>query len=147
MTLLLCRSTKCCVIPARSAWVPARFRPATLPGDPRRSSCAPRRSVMRSTPVTRRAGGMVLALLLLLGAGLCGELAPLVARAEATTSPIPAESEEGSLAAMLGRLPDRPLGLDGAMVTYADVASQTAALGIDAPRRAGDEVGGQRWIA
>jgi hypothetical protein len=51
------------------------------------------------------------------------------------------------LAAMLERLPDRPLGLDGAMVTYADVASQTAALGVDAPRGAGDEAGGQRWIA
>ena len=48
---------------------------------------------------------------------------------------------------MLGRLPDRPLGLDGAMVTYADVAGQTAALGVDAPRGTGDEEGGQRWIA
>jgi hypothetical protein len=102
---------------------------------------------MRSTPVTCRAGGMVLALLLLLGAGLCGELAPLGARAEATSSPVPTENEDGSLAAMLGRLPDRPLGLDGAMVTYADVASQTAALGVDAPRGAGDEAGGQRWVA
>jgi hypothetical protein len=87
---------------------------------------------------------MVLALLLLLGAGLCGELAPLVARAEATSSSIPAESADSSLAAMLGRLPDRPLGLDGAMVTYADVASQTAALGVDAPQGAGDETDGHR---
>ena len=101
---------------------------------------------MWSTPVARRAGGIVLALLLLLGAGLCGELTPLVARAEATSSPVPAESEDGTLAAMLGWLPDRPLGLDGAMVTYADVASQTAALGVNAPRGPGDEAGGQRWI-
>ena len=102
---------------------------------------------MRSTPVARRAGGTVLALLLLLGAGLGEQLTPLVARAEATSSSIPAESEDGTLAAMLGRLPDRPLGLDGAMVTYADVASQTAALGVDAPRGAGDEASEQRWIA
>ena len=102
---------------------------------------------MRSTPFTRRAGGIVLALFLLLDAGLCGELAPLAARAEATPSPVPIESEDSPLAAMLGRLPDRPLGLDGAMVTYADVARQTAALGVDAPRGAGDEAGRQRWIA
>ena len=81
------------------------------------------------------------------GAGLTGGLAPLGARAEATASPVPAGTEAGSLAAMLGRLPDRPLGLDGAMVTYADVARQTAALGVDAPGAAGDEEGGQRWIA
>jgi hypothetical protein len=48
---------------------------------------------------------------------------------------------------MLGRLPDRPLGLDGAMVTYADVASQTAALGADAPRGSDDEESIQLWTA
>jgi hypothetical protein len=62
-------------------------------------------------------------------------------------SPASAETEAGSLAAMLGRLPDRPLGLDGAMVTYADVARQTAALGVDAPGAAGNEAGVERWIA
>jgi hypothetical protein len=102
---------------------------------------------MRLTPVTRRAARVVTALLLLLSTGLCGELAPLVARAEATSSPVPTEMEDGTLAAMLGRLPDRPLGLDGAMVTYADVASQTTDLGVDAPRGTGDEEGQQRWIA
>jgi hypothetical protein len=61
---------------------------------------------MRSTPVTRRAGGIVLALLLLLGAGRCGELAPLAARAEATPSPVPTKSEDSPLAAKIGRLPD-----------------------------------------
>ena len=71
----------------------------------------------------------VLLVVLLLTSGT-GGLAPLGARAGAVASPIPAESEAGSLAAMLGRLPDRPLGLDGAMVTYADVARQTAALGV-----------------
>ncbi len=102
---------------------------------------------MRSTPVTRRAGGIVLTLFLLLGATLCGELSPLAARAEATPSPVPTENDDSSLAAMLGRLPDRPLGLDGAMAIYADVARQTATLGVDAPRGSGDEAGRQRWIA
>lgn len=97
---------------------------------------------MRSTPVTRRAVGIVLMLVLLTSA-----LGPLVARAGAVASPVPTETAAGSLAAMLGRLPDRPLGLDGAMVTYADLAQQTAALGVDAPRGAGDEEGVQRWIA
>src|SRR4051812_1020171 len=101
---------------------------------------------MRSRPVARQAGGILLALVLLTGAGLCSGLAPLSARAEATASPV-SEIEANSLAAMLGRLPDRPLGLDGAMVTYADIASQTAALGVDAPGAASDEAGVQRWIA
>src|SRR5918993_4302811 len=96
---------------------------------------------MRSTPFSRRATGLALVVVLLTGA-----LAPLGARAGTTASPVPAGSEVGSLAAMLGRLSDRPLGLDGAMVTYADVARQTAALGVDAPRGA-DEEGIQRWIA
>jgi hypothetical protein len=102
---------------------------------------------MRSTPVTRRAGEIVLALLLLLTMGPCGELTSLVARAEATSSPVPADIADSPSAAMLGRLPDCPLGLDGAMVTYADVAGQTTALGIDAPGGAGDEEAGQRWLA
>jgi hypothetical protein len=101
---------------------------------------------MRSTPVPRRAGGIVLAFLLLLSGGLCGELAPLAARAEATSSPVPDGMDVSALAAMLRRLPNRQLGLDGAMVTYADVARQTAALAAGAPREAGEE-GRQRWIA
>ena len=97
---------------------------------------------MRSTPFSRRATGLALVVVLLTGA-----LAPLGARAGTTASPVPAGSEVGSLAAMLGRLSDRPLGLDGAMVTYADVARQTAALGVDAPRGAGDDDDVQRWTA
>jgi hypothetical protein len=97
---------------------------------------------MRSTPFTWRATGLVLMAVLLTGA-----LVPLVARAGATASPVPVASEGGSLTAMLGRLPDRPLGLDGAIVTYADVARQTAALGVEATGAAGDEEGGRRWIA
>src|SRR5918993_210917 len=97
---------------------------------------------MRSTPFSRRATGLALVVVLLTGA-----LAPLGARAGTTASPVPAESAVGSLAAMLGRLPDRPLGLDGAMVTYADVARQTAAMGVDAPRGAGDDDGVQQWTA
>jgi hypothetical protein len=92
--------------------------------------------------LTRQASRILFAVLL-----LTGGLAPLGARAGAVASPIPGETEAGSLAAMLSRLPDRPLGLDGAMVTYADVARQTAVLGVDAPVAAGDEEGMQRWMA
>src|SRR5215210_642738 len=93
--------------------------------------------------LTRQAGPILFAVLLLTGAGLTGRLAPLGARAGAVAIPVPAETEAGSLAAMLDRLPDRPLGLDGAMVTYAHVARQTAALGFDAPGATDDEAGGQ----
>jgi hypothetical protein len=98
-------------------------------------------------PLARQAVGILCAVLLLTGTGPTGGLAPLDARAGAVASPVPAETEAGSLAAMLGRLPDRPLGLDGAMVTYADVARQTAALGVGAPTAASDEESGQRWLA
>src|SRR5688572_21213953 len=97
--------------------------------------------------LTWQASRILFAVLLLSGAGLTGGLAPLGARAGAVASPVPGETEASSLAAMLGRLPDRPLGLDGAMVTYADVVRQTAALGVDTPRAAGDVEGVQRWIA
>ena len=102
---------------------------------------------MRSRHVTRRTGVIVLAVLLLTGAGLIGEPAPLDARAWTTAFPVSPVPRDGALVAMLGRLPDRPLGLDGAMVTYADVAGQVAALGVGAPGVAGDEEGEQPWIA
>jgi hypothetical protein len=92
--------------------------------------------------LTRQAARILFAILL-----LTGGLTALGARTSAVASPVPTETETGCMAAMLGRLPDRPLGLDGAMVTYADVARQTAALGVDAPGAAGDVEGGQRWIA
>ena len=101
---------------------------------------------MRLKRRTRHVDSILFVVLLLTGAGLIGGLAPLGARAGAVASPVPDENDVGSLAAMLGRLPDRPLGLDGAMVTYADVARQTAAIGVDAPGAAGDEEA-QRWIA
>ena len=97
---------------------------------------------MRSRPVTRRMGGILLGVLL-----LTGGLAPFGTRAGSVASPVPTENEADTFAAMLERLPDRPLGLDGAMVTYADVAGQTGALGVEAPGAAGDETGGQRWLA
>ena len=97
--------------------------------------------------LTRQAGRILFALLLLTGAVLTGGLTALGARTSAVASPVPTETETGSLTAMLGRLPDRPLGLDGAMVTYADVARQTTVLGVDAPGAGGDVEGGQRWIA
>src|SRR5215208_4075703 len=102
---------------------------------------------MRTKPVTRHVGRLLLAILLLTGAGLSGRLAPLSARAEATASPVPSQNEARTLEAMLERLPNRPLGLGGAMVTYADVASQTAALGVEAPGTDSDDEGVQRWIA
>ena len=102
---------------------------------------------MRSTPVTRRAVGIVLIVLFLTAAGPPGGLATMDARSEAMASPVPDQPEASSLAVMLGRLPDRPLGLDGAMLTYADVAGQTATLGVEAPEAADDEEGAQRWIA
>ena len=97
---------------------------------------------MRSRLVTRHMGGILLGILL-----LTGGLAPFDARAGDMASPGPAENEADRFGAMLGRLPDRPLGLEGAMVTYADVEGQTAALGVDAPGSAGDEPGRQRWLA
>jgi hypothetical protein len=102
---------------------------------------------MRTKPVTRHVGRLLLAILLLTGAGLSGRLAPLSARAEATAHPVPSQNEARTLEAMLERLPNRPLGLGGAMVTYADVASQTAALGVEAPGTDSDDEGVQRWIA
>jgi hypothetical protein len=92
--------------------------------------------------LTRQAARILFAILLLTGAVLTGGLTALGARTSAVASPVPTETETGCLAAMLGRLPDRPLGLDGAIVTYADVARQTAALGVDAPGAAGDVEGG-----
>jgi hypothetical protein len=102
---------------------------------------------MRSTPITRRAIAIVLVTLPLTGVALPAGLAPTGARAEATASPVPGEPDAGSLAGMLSRLPDRPLGLDGALVTYADIALQTTALGVDPPRGAGDEERLRPWIA
>ena len=53
--------------------------------------------------VTRQAGRILIAVLLLTGVGLGGGLAPLVARAGAATSPISGETAAGSLAALLGQ--------------------------------------------
>jgi hypothetical protein len=73
--------------------------------------------------------------LVLLGAG------PLAARPAAATPPaILAGAPAGSLAAMARLLPERPLGGEaGATVTYVDVATQLATIGV-APLRSGDEV-------
>lgn len=100
---------------------------------------------MKATSITLPTVAMVLTVVLLTGAGLPGGLAPPEVRARAVASPVSGERDAGSLAGMLGRLPDRPLGLDGAMVTYADIALQTAALGVASPRGAGDEEGVRQW--
>jgi hypothetical protein len=100
---------------------------------------------MNPRHVIRRTGVIALAVLLLTGAGLIGEPAPPGARAGAIATPV-SENDAGGLAAMLGRLPDRPL-LAGAVVIYADVVRQTTAMGVDSPRDASDEEGMQRWIA
>jgi hypothetical protein len=57
------------------------------------------------------------------------------------------EDEAGSLAAMLGRLPDLPLTSDGAMVTYANAARQAAALAISPPDRADDVDAQNAWVS
>jgi hypothetical protein len=51
---------------------------------------------MRSRPVTRQVGGILLVILLLSGAGLSGGLAPLGARAEVTASPVEQAAEYGA---------------------------------------------------
>jgi hypothetical protein len=102
---------------------------------------------MKATSMVRSTMGKVLAVLLLAGAGLPGDLAPPGVRAQATASPRSTDVEASKLGEMLGRLPDRPLGLDGAMVTYADVALQTTSLSVTPSRDAGDQEGLQQWMA
>jgi hypothetical protein len=51
---------------------------------------------MRSRPVTRQVGGILLVVLLLTGAGLSGGLAPLGARAGVTVSPVEQVVEYGA---------------------------------------------------
>jgi hypothetical protein len=51
---------------------------------------------MRSRPVTRQVGGILLVILLLTGAGLSGGLAPLGSRAEVTASPVEQVVEYGA---------------------------------------------------
>ena len=57
-----------------------------------------------------------------------------------------AGATQGSLADMLGHLGDLPFGHNSAMVTYADVAGQVAALQVAAPRD-GAQQGAQEWIS
>ena len=102
---------------------------------------------MKATASWRSAVGIVLVILLLAGAGPRGDLATAAVRAQAAASPYPAEVKASRLAEMLGRLPDRPLGLDGAMVTYADVALQTHSLRVAPPRGVSDQEGRQQWMA
>ena len=102
---------------------------------------------MKATSMVRSTVGMVLAVLLLAGATPRGDVAPPGVHAQATATPLPTDVEGINLAEMLGRLPDRPLGLDGVMVTYADIALQTASLRVPPPRDAGDQEGRQRWMA
>ena len=102
---------------------------------------------MKVTSIERSTVGTVLIVLLLAAAGLPKELTAPGTHAESMASPFPIQLAAGNLAEMLGRLPDRPLGLDGAMVTYADVALQTASLSVVPPRDAGDQEGIQQWMA
>ncbi len=62
-----------------------------------------------------------------------------------TATPV-AESTASPATQMLSRLPDLPLGKDGAMVTYADFALQAGALGIDAAPRVRDEEATRQWL-
>lgn len=60
-------------------------------------------------------------------------------------TPVPAASESGLLR-LLGALPDRPLGMDGGMVTYADLALQAAVAGVEPPAAGEDSEGAQAWV-
>lgn len=102
---------------------------------------------MKVMSIVRSTVGVVLIVLLLTGAGLRGDFASQGVRAQATASPRSTEVAAGHLVEMLGRLPDRPLGLDGAMVTYADVALQIVSLRVAPPRDAGGQEGLQQWMA
>ena len=61
-------------------------------------------------------------------------------------TPIPAGDDAGSLGAMLRYLPDCPLGAEGAMVVYANIAAQAAALGVAAPGGPDDVARRQAWV-
>ena len=92
------------------------------------------------------AAAIVLVIVLLAGGGFpvsstwAGESALVV------TSPAPAAPDAGNLAGMLGRLPDLPLGKEGATVTYADIVAQAAALGVAPPRGIVDVKGRAAWV-
>ena len=101
---------------------------------------------MKAISMVRSAVGMLLAVLLLAGAEPRADLALSGVRAQATASPLSPDVEASTPEEMLGRLLDRLLGLDGAMVTYADVALQIALLSITPPRDAGDQEGLQQWM-
>jgi hypothetical protein len=99
---------------------------------------------VRRIVLNRLAVAATVALTLLGGPLLPAAAAPMAGQGEAT--PVSARGDAGSLAAMLGHLPDRPLGLEGAMVVYVDVAAQAAALGVDLPP-GDDEASLGGWIA
>jgi len=101
---------------------------------------------MRSSPIGQAAAAIVLVLALLKGTGAPGGVAPTAVWG-APTSPGALGVEAGGLGGMLGRLADLPLGKDGAMVTYANVARQSVALGLDPPRDADDTAGRDRWYS
>ena len=84
--------------------------------------------------IRRLAGSALVALMLLGGLPAAGDP---TTRIEATTAA--EEATAGSLAAMLRLMPALPLGGEaGATVTYVDVATQLAAVGV-APPQSGDE--------
>ena len=98
----------------------------------------------KSAPAARAVTAIALVLVILTAAGAPAAVAS-AALQSATASPGAGETDSGGLANMLGHLPDLPLGENGAMVTYADVARQTAVLGVTPPRDATDAAGQERW--
>jgi hypothetical protein len=92
----------------------------------------------------RAVTAMVLAIGMLSGIGQigCGTVPAVVAQASATPATAPVANR---LEGMFGRLPHLPLGNEGGMVIYTDLAAQSAAMGVDPPLD-GDDEGQRQWF-
>jgi hypothetical protein len=96
--------------------------------------------------VLKRIWGMAIGLQCVLLMGM--PVTPVVAQTPAASpaSPSAADETEGSLAGMLGRLPNLPLQ-DGTTVAYADIAAQLAALGIASEPDGDSDEQRRQWAA
>ncbi len=96
--------------------------------------------------VLKRIWGMAIGLQCVLLMGM--PVTPVVAQTPAASpaSPPAADETEGSLAGMLGRLPNLPLQ-DGTTVAYADIAAQLAALGIASEPDGDSDEQRRQWAA
>jgi hypothetical protein len=87
---------------------------------------------------------LALGLLAGLGTGAPGANQPVV-MAQATPQPGGDTTLSTSITAMLARLPAAPLDQTGMTVSYANVAAQTAALGLSTPPNSEDEAARATW--